>query len=212
MSFNCILLKRTGGVYEIETDSFESDILTLKLKKHGSGKPQILVIWEIDEYEYKLFGYKYGDAGQENKHDLPPPIDNELYFGDLLVYKTRKSTSKLCNLIKSDYLETYEFLFGGFEDLGTSDTEYNDENGYCSEDDPDYHPEEDINIEVNYKKDDEDDDDDSFINDEIEYEKELENTDEEEFEFSDEETESDSEEIQYASSESPENKKNKDKK
>ena len=85
MSFNCILLKRTGGVYEIETKSFEPDILTLKLKKRGSGKPQILIIWEIDEYEYKLFGYKYGDAGQENKHDLPPPIDSELYFGDLKV-------------------------------------------------------------------------------------------------------------------------------
>lgn len=209
MSFNCILLKRTGGVSETETDSFEPDILTLKLKKHGSGNPQILVIWEIDEYEYKLFGYKYGDAGQENKHDLPPPIDKELYFGDLLVYKTRKSTGKLCNLTKSDYLETYEFLFGGFEDLGTSDTEYNDDKEYCSEDDSDYNPEEDINIEVNYKKDDEDDDDDSFINDEIEYEQEIEKTDEEEFKFSDEETESDSEEIPYASSESPENKKNK---
>ena len=21
-----------------------------------------------------------GDAGQENKHDLPPPVDTELYF------------------------------------------------------------------------------------------------------------------------------------
>ena len=74
----CILLKRTGGIVEIFTPSIKSKTLSAAIRKKGDGKPKVLVIWEIDGFEYKLFGHKYGRAGKENKHDLPPPVDNEL--------------------------------------------------------------------------------------------------------------------------------------
>ena len=47
----------------------------------------------LGTYKYKnkylqLFGYQTGKAGTENKHELPPPHDSMLVFGDILVFTT----------------------------------------------------------------------------------------------------------------------------
>ena len=81
MSFNCVLLKRTGSVSEIEISSFETDILFSKLKKHGSGKPQILVIWEIDEFHGMnegLFIAEVELSNENQKIELPDFIIEEV--------------------------------------------------------------------------------------------------------------------------------------
>lgn len=67
-----------------------------------------------------IFAWTDGKAGTENKHELPPPIDKELYFGNIFVILHQNG--KVKNLSKSQYEEFYEISFGGFEDIGSSDS------------------------------------------------------------------------------------------
>lgn len=66
-----------------------------------------------------------GRAGQENKYELPPPIDELLIFGNMaLVARIDKETA--VNLTIELWTKIYEKLFGGFEDLSLTVAE--DEN------------------------------------------------------------------------------------
>jgi hypothetical protein len=77
--------------------------------------------WELDDYVISIFGSKKGKAGSENKFDLPPPEDNDLYFGEILIIKSKDNNIQDINKkIFNDFIET---SFGGFEDLGSKDTE-----------------------------------------------------------------------------------------
>lgn len=66
-----------------------------------------------------------GRAGQENKYELPPPIDEIIIFGNIaLVARIDKQTA--CDLSIVSWNKIYEKLFGGFEDLAA--TAQDDEN------------------------------------------------------------------------------------
>ena len=66
-----------------------------------------------------------GRAGQENKYELPPPIDELLIYGNMaLVARIDKETA--VNLTIELWNKIYEKLFGGFEDLSLTVAE--DEN------------------------------------------------------------------------------------
>jgi hypothetical protein len=57
-----------------------------------------------------------GRAGQENKYELPPPIDEIIFFGNIaLVARVDKEIA--CDLTLKRWNIIYEKLFGGFEDL-----------------------------------------------------------------------------------------------
>lgn len=82
--------------------------------------------WEVDvmdkTYNISLFAKTTGRAGQENKYELPPPVDEILYFGRCLLVNEDGSdlTINTWNII-------YEALFGGFEDIGDEDSEEEEE-------------------------------------------------------------------------------------
>ena len=84
----------------------------------------------IGTYKYKtnqlfLFGYTAGKAGTENKHELPPPHDTLLCFGDIILLSSKDSKSWTTPVAfkMSDYELFYTKAFGGFEDLGSEDEE-----------------------------------------------------------------------------------------
>jgi hypothetical protein len=77
--------------------------------------------WELDDSIISLFGCKEGKAGSENKYDLPPPEDNDIYFGEIVVIKSINGT--IVDMNVADFEEFIELSFGGFEDLGSKDTE-----------------------------------------------------------------------------------------
>ena len=87
----------------------------------------------IGEYTYKgkklhLFGYQKGKAGTENKHELPPPHDSLLLFGDILVFVSLNDDfSKPLPYKVEDYEAFYTHAFGGFEDLDEEDEEEEEE-------------------------------------------------------------------------------------
>ena len=78
-----------------------------------------------------LIGYTEGKAGTENKHELPPPLESVLAFGDILVLLAKdKRTAigqKLIPMKTEEYESFYTQMFEGFESLGEEDSE--DEGG-----------------------------------------------------------------------------------
>lgn len=69
-----------------------------------------------------VYGKNQGKAGQENKYELPPPIDNTLFFGSIVIVHYNHDGS-VNNLTKTEWKEIYEHLMGGFEDLDDDDDE-----------------------------------------------------------------------------------------
>jgi hypothetical protein len=78
-----------------------------------------------------LWGWSEGKAGTENKHELPPPYDELLLFGDAIV------VAEGGDLTVEEWGVFYDAAFGGFEDLGSEDDESDDESDEEDEDDDD---------------------------------------------------------------------------
>lgn len=76
---------------------------------------KLLHIWEQDNEKIILLGLKKGKENNINHHELPKPVDNILYYGDLIVYKVKKN--KIVKFNNLDYKKWWEEQFGGFEDL-----------------------------------------------------------------------------------------------
>jgi len=83
----------------------------------------------------KLYGKKTGRAGQENKYDFPPPVDNVLFFGPCVLVGNDLATGRTVDLEESDWEEIYEYLFGGFENVGSEDSDDSDEEEDVATDD-----------------------------------------------------------------------------
>jgi hypothetical protein len=93
-------------------------------------------------HKVSLWAKKNGKANFENKYDLPPPLDKELFFGTCALVRTSTEgtgastegtgtsavTSKsMLDLTKETWLKIYAHLFGGFEDIGEEDEFSEDE-------------------------------------------------------------------------------------
>ena len=138
--------------------------------------------WKLNDNYVSLYAKNNGRANTENKYDLPPPLDNELYFGKMLLVKHTSEvfdSTEVIDLTEEDWQKHYEKLFGGFESLGEeeeSDEEevdpsmltkegYSKESGFVVDD------EEDANEE--YVPNDGDDSNEDLDGDEITDESEL---------------------------------------
>ena len=60
-----------------------------------------------------------GRAGNENKYELPPPIDELILFGNFALV-ARMDKENAIDLTVNIWKVIYEKLFGGFEDLATT--------------------------------------------------------------------------------------------
>ena len=134
--------------------------------------------WKVNDSYVSLFGKDKGRANSENKYELPPPLDNELYFGKLILVKHNQEDFDIndtSDLSLEEWKNHYESLFGGFESLGeedfSSEEDIDDEmltkEGYSKEDgfvvdddeeDEDYVPEEEEEDEEEDEDEDEDED------------------------------------------------------
>jgi len=66
-----------------------------------------------------------GRAGNENKYEMPPPVDEIIFYGNIALV-ARVDKEHAVNLTCDIWNVIYERLFGGFEDLATTAVE--DEN------------------------------------------------------------------------------------
>ena len=74
-----------------------------------------------------VYGKTEGSAGRENKYEFPPPIDNVLFFGTVVVVKFDAKHEHIVDLRKKEWEEVYNTLFGGFDDVGEEDEDEEDE-------------------------------------------------------------------------------------
>jgi hypothetical protein len=77
-------------------------------------------VWSEGSNHIHVYGKIKGRAGSENKYEFPPPIDQTLFFGNVLIVLV-SGDSKIVDLTLKVWEVVYERLFGGFEDLVDSD-------------------------------------------------------------------------------------------
>lgn len=139
-----------GSMNEIDIDNITKKNILKILNKNSSSKGnddiKELYRWKVDNgnSEISCFGWCEGQAGFENRHDLPPSgisdfIDDEdtsdkkLLFGDIFILLS--SNDKFKDIDVSKYANYYEILFEGFDDCVTSDEDISSEEEYNEEDD-----------------------------------------------------------------------------
>ena len=127
-SVQVLLLTHKAEVKEVAIPTAADGTITMAaiqtlLKKKEA--PEILGTYKYKSQGLFLFGYTKGKAGTENKHELPPPHDSVLCFGDIILLcgKDQKSWNVPLPFKSSDYEAFYTKAFGGFEELGSEDEE-----------------------------------------------------------------------------------------
>ena len=122
-----IIIEKTGTIKQTKCTD-EKDLY----KKCGFTKENNFSkhhTWNVKlnkvRYNVSFYGKNEGRANTENKYDLPPPIDNDLFFGKcaLVLHDTEKN---MIDLTIKQWNSIYEHLFGGFENM--NDTAVEDEN------------------------------------------------------------------------------------
>ncbi len=166
------LLLNAKSEVKVAKVTSQGDTLQLSdIQKYLKKKTAVL----LGKYSFKgttlfLFGTKEGKAGTENKHELPPPLDSELFFGDILLMASKNSAS-FSNPIpftSQEYETFYTKMFEGFEDL---DDEDDDEDEGDEDEDEDEIEGDDLEANEDYVDDEEVVDDEEKEEEEEEEEK-----------------------------------------
>ena len=144
---------KDGAMDEVDTKvsdikKISKDLLKFS-KSHGNGTFKELYSWTYEDSCVKCYGWYDGEAGLENKHDLPPggtsrfleeDSSTQLLFGDIFLVRCQENA--LCEFDVSAYGEFYNVMFGGFDDC---DTETDSEDRNTTSEDEDYDPLDDAN-------------------------------------------------------------------
>lgn len=121
-----VIIDKSGTVKTVTIKDFAEETLYKKAGfKTGDGFA-LRQTWGAEDgldHAIKLYAKIAGKAGQENKYDFPPPVDSTLFFGQCVLVGADLKTGAIVDLTEDDWEEIYEFLFGGFEDLGSDDEE-----------------------------------------------------------------------------------------
>ena len=143
-----IRISKDTNMKEITLQKCTNKNLVSNLKNNsiseGNNDIKLLFTWKYNDNTITCYGWYDGEAGFENKHELPPygesniiekDSSEELLFGDIFIVK--KNNKKLLDITISEYCDFYNFAMGGFDDcdISTSEDELSEE-----EIDEDYKP------------------------------------------------------------------------
>lgn len=143
MQVQVVVLQTKGDTkqskFEI-TGEIEDEIPTRIAKILRKTKlPVKIGSWSYQKGKLELWGYKEGRAGTENKHELPPPVDSTLIFGDAIMIALTEAEEPT-NFTTAQYTKFYTQIFQGFESLDEEDDEDDEED--------DEEPEEEEEVEA----------------------------------------------------------------
>jgi hypothetical protein len=120
-----IIIEKQGTLKSVNVKDLSDESLYKKAGFKTSEGFTLQHTWGSEDgldQSVKLYAKKNGRAGQENKYDFPPPVDEVLFFGSCVLVGSDKK-GNVIDLEISDWEEIYEYLFGGFEDIGSEDSE-----------------------------------------------------------------------------------------
>ena len=130
-----IIIEKSGAIKERVVKSVSEDTLFKTAGFKTATDFKCCTTWNLNiadvSYSIELYGKKTGRAGQENKYELPPPLDTTLFFGSCVLVHRCKTTGDFLNLTESEWNTIYSTLYGGFEDIEESE---DDEDEYDSDD------------------------------------------------------------------------------
>ena len=124
-----LIVDKSGKIKELEVKNYDENELYKKAGFKTSQGFELQTEWgaEINGNSFlvSVYGKTNGRAGQENKYEFPPPIDNTLFFGSCVI--VNKKNGQPVNISKDEWNIVYEHLYGGFEDIGDEDSEDEEE-------------------------------------------------------------------------------------
>jgi hypothetical protein len=117
-----LVVEKTGNIKEVVVKTWEESELYKKAGFKNAEGFAIQTTWIVElksgrKFNIQLYAKKTGRAGQENKYEFPPPVDSTLFFGNCLLVNVDN------DLKINDWTSIYEHLYGGFEDIGSEDSE-----------------------------------------------------------------------------------------
>ena len=125
-----IILQRNGNINDLEISSRCKNIktnLSKKIENKGDGNFNEIGKWDNDDYDIVLFGWNKGVKENENKHEIPPPFDDNIYYGDIGCCKVSKN-GQILNFKIEDYEKFYNDKYGGLDDLLSESSSDDDDN------------------------------------------------------------------------------------
>ena len=121
-----LIIDKSGSIKELNVKTYSEDELYKKAGFKTADGFELATYWDVTvggkKYFISVYGKKNGRAGQENKYDFPPPIDTTLFFGSCILVNQPEG-GEVESLTKSEWTKIYEHLFGGFEDIGSEDSD-----------------------------------------------------------------------------------------
>ena len=183
-----VLVDKTGTLKHLNAKDISDDILYKKCGFKKSEGFERRAAWPVGGTKcielnpmicaVELWAKDTGRAGTENKYELPPPIDNALYFGTMLLV-ARDIDGELCDLDIDGWKKLYDVLFGGFDDIDGTESEEDDEldNIPKSKKTKDGYMKDGFVVEDTNNSENESDEDDSHENDSEEDESDVDDSD-----------------------------------
>lgn len=127
MPITILVVEKSGSIKELTLKLFDEKELYKKAGFKSADGFKLQTEWGVDHKNKSLnvcvYGKTSGRAGQENKYEFPPPIDTTLFFGSCLIVNLDKTTREPKSITASEWEMAYEYLYGGFEDIGSRDSE-----------------------------------------------------------------------------------------
>jgi len=77
--------------------------------------------WDFDEDKIEIYGYINGNEKNINKLELPEPIENNLYYNELIFFSLNENNEYI-DLNEDDFEDFYDMIFGGFDDIDSDDS------------------------------------------------------------------------------------------
>ena len=145
-------------VIKLNEKSIETKLVSLS-RSQGSCSFKELYQWSYKDGFLRCYGWYDGDAGFENKHELPPGgtsrfLEKEssvqLLYGDIFLLSFVDDIPRSFDV--SEYGEFYNLLYGGF-DTCESDEEFPSEDNETEEEPEESDEESFIGCEVSYSDD-----------------------------------------------------------
>jgi len=123
----CVVLQPKGtsrnALIPVDTKEHNPALIGTILRRATA--PEYIGTWNWTGHVIHLYAYKVGKAGTENKHELPPPHDTMLLFGEVVLIATKGTAVVSFNI--TEYTKFYNETLGGADDIGSHDSDTDDE-------------------------------------------------------------------------------------
>jgi DNA-directed RNA polymerase subunit M/transcription elongation factor TFIIS len=116
-SIQTVVLVQKGEVKQVKIPSKDVTLDIIQKVLKSKQEIDLVATYEWDHNYIFMFGAIDGKAGTENQHELPPPHDANLIFGDILVIvSAEKNYTDPVTFTTLNYEKFYQHVFEGGDD------------------------------------------------------------------------------------------------